>query len=101
PPSTDTNTIPIVVWSLWTALLSPTSWIGWYPTTSPPLGLHPTAPLSILGLRFASYTPLGSAGCLPVCGLCPLSPHHGLHQNLPPGPSPWSCPFTLLFTGPA
>src|SRR5437879_9430871 len=35
------------------------------------IGLHPTAPLSILGLRFASYIPLGSTGTFPVCGLCP------------------------------
>src|SRR5437879_7370362 len=35
------------------------------------IGLHPTAPLSILGLRFASYIPLGSTGCPLVCGLCP------------------------------
>src|SRR5437588_7931812 len=38
------------------------------------IGLHPTAPLSILGLRFASYIPLGSTGSFPVCGLySPLS----------------------------
>ena len=36
------------------------------------IGLHPTAPLSILGLHFASYIPLGRTGCSPVCGLCPL-----------------------------
>src|SRR5207302_10704518 len=44
------------------------------------IGLHPTGPLSILGLRFASYIPLGSTGIFPVCGLClPL-------------PSPWALP---------
>src|SRR5207302_9128338 len=35
------------------------------------IGLHPTAPHSILGLRFASYILLGSTGTFPVCGLCP------------------------------
>ena len=39
------NTIPIVVWSLWTALLSPPSWISWYPTTSPSPWLAPFCPL--------------------------------------------------------
>src|SRR5207302_3505339 len=36
--------------------------------------------LPILGLRFASYIPLGSTGCLPVYGLCP------------PLSSPWASP---------
>src|SRR5205807_9408624 len=44
-------------------------------------GLHPTAPLSILGLRFASYIPLGSTGTFPVCGLCP------------PLSKPWASPY--------
>ena len=38
------------------------------------IGLHPTAPLSILGLRSALYIPLGSTGTLPLCGLCPPRP---------------------------
>ena len=35
------------------------------------IGLHFTAHLSIMGLGFASYIPLGSTGCPLVCGLCP------------------------------
>src|SRR5205807_8343173 len=38
------------------------------------IGLHPTAPLSILGLRFALYIPLGSTGTLPLCRPCPPHP---------------------------
>ena len=49
------------------------------------LGLQPTALLSILGLRFASYIPLGSTGFQPVCGPCPL-------LSLPGAPT---CPASL------
>src|SRR5437588_12081479 len=38
------------------------------------IGLHPTAPLSVLGLRFALYIPLSSTGTLPLYGLCPPHP---------------------------
>src|SRR5437879_3557268 len=43
--------IPIVVWSLWIALLSPPSWIGWYPTTttSPPWWHPLPSPLPLAG----------------------------------------------------
>src|SRR5437868_3770394 len=46
------------------------------------LGLQPTALLSILGLCFASYIPLGTTGILPVCGLCPPQPLSGAPRCL-------------------
>src|SRR5207237_1947719 len=49
------------------------------------LGLQPPNLLSLLGLRFASYIPLGSTGFQPVCGPCPL-------LSLPGAPT---CPASL------
>src|SRR5207302_10332461 len=51
-----------------------TSWSAFLTSALPNLqliSLHPTAPLSILRLCFASYIPLGSTGISAVCGLCP------------------------------
>src|SRR5437588_11310775 len=66
------------------------------------IGLHPTAPLSILGLRFALYIPLGSTGTLPLCGLCPPHSMFRTPTHLASMPLALVMPlFSLLFTGAA